>query len=184
MAKKQLKVWVEAEVIKVSKARAAASGMTLSCYVGHVLPNPFEEPVEALRWAVTQKKEPKREVRFLLDQSMHETLEAQAAQHRWPLTREIRWRLVATLSQKPKLRESEITDLNLLRHAVSRVGINLNTILKTGRIDMNTFAEDVMELKKLIKQTLNRVDSLREDVTDRWQFQTSSSLTQCGDESD
>lgn len=172
MGKKQLKVRVDEEVVEKAKQSAAGLGLSLNDYLALLLGKP--EAVSAT-YAVEEheviKLKRNKPVRVFLTAEEHEVIADLAKQRGWSMTQEIRWRVLATISKQPKLDKAEVAEINQLRTAINIVGRNLNSSMKKGLIDMNTFADDVMSIRQLISQTLEQVDSLREAATDRWAIQ-------------
>lgn len=172
MAKKQMKVRIDEEVIEKAKQSAAGLELSLNDYLSLLLGQ--SEAVS--QWCAVEehevvKLERNKPVRVFLTVEEHEVIADLAKQRGWSMTQEIRWRVLTTISNKPKLDKAEVTEINSLRTAINIVGRNLNSSMKKGLIDMNTFAEDVMSIRQLIGQTLEQVDSLREAATDRWNVQ-------------
>lgn len=97
-----------------------------------------------------------------LTDSQKSALEAAAKKHGWSLSREIRFRIQATLSNKMDFYDNELFEFRQAKNSINKLGINLHFILQkdNGRIldkegfrqDINGLQNEIAELKRKLEK--------------------------------
>lgn len=101
-------------------------------------------------------------VQTCLTESQRNTLEAAAKKHGWSLSREIRFRVQATLSNKLELFDDELFAFRQAKNAVNKVGINLHFILQKNSweiLDKEGFKQDLNSLQNEISDLKKQLDA-------------------------
>ncbi|EBC1407521.1 DNA distortion polypeptide 1 domain protein [Salmonella enterica] len=94
-------------------------------------------------------------IRTCLTDSQKSALEAAAKKHGWSLSREIRFRIQATLSNKMDFYDNELFEFRQAKNSINKLGINLHFILQkdNGRIlDKDGFRQDINGLQNEIAE--------------------------------
>lgn len=89
-------------------------------------------------------------LRTCVTDSQKVALEAAANKHGWSMSREIRFRIQATLSNKMDFYDNELFEFRQAKNAINKLGINLHFILQKddGKIlDKDGFKQDVKNLQ-------------------------------------
>ncbi|MEY0017707.1 TraY domain protein [Providencia rettgeri] len=101
-----------------------------------------------------------------LTKEQKDALLALAKKHGWSLSREMRFRLQATLSNEMDFFDQELQEMRLRRNHIKRIGLNINMILRRdeGRVldkegirqDMQALTEQLNELEDKFNLFINK----------------------------
>lgn len=112
-----------------------------------------------------------------LNEELIKELKSHADSNGWSLSKEIRFRLSASLAEVPAFYPDEVKELRLARNAVDVVGRNLHHIIVRKQLLMindEGFHEDVIRLTKNIEALQNQVTELTRLSVNRRNLRTRS----------
>ncbi|PRP68472.1 hypothetical protein BUE93_21965 [Chromobacterium amazonense] len=157
--------------LKAAKQRASALNLSLTDYISLLLSQGESLHADGHEEVETTKVERGKEVRLMLSDTEHSVLSGQARQRGWSIVKEVRWRVLSSLSRQPKLSDEEIVAICGLKHAVDTVGRNINFAIRRGIFDYRELGDNLTEVSQLIEQANQKFEALRSSAVDRWTFQ-------------
>lgn len=157
----QVRIRIETSLLNLLKMEAREHKMSLGSYVNFVLNSYLRKQVITFKEKVNkyEKKEAKSYTYFT--RSEMTLLKQYASLNDWSVTKEIRYRIISTLAQKPKLSKEELRVIYSLRSEVSILGASINGLIRSNdKASSVSLDSTCRELLRLIKEIVDKIDYL------------------------
>ena len=160
---------ISAEAHDRASAKASKSGTTINALSKLFVLRVAEQNSEE----ILLLNENNDRLRFSLSADEKEAIAHQAMINEWSMSKECRFRIIASLSSTSKLLPDEIKKIRGLRNAIDAVGRNIRHMMfQSKKLEVNdpTFLKEIETLNNYMKIAIKKIDDLQESTVDRWSF--------------
>ena len=157
---KQIRVRVEKNLLNVIKSQAKECQMSLSGYMNLTLNLFLKKQEVSFEETLTriEKKEVESRVFFTISEA--ELLKKYAQINDWSISKELRYRVISTLSKKPKLSGEELKAVHSVRFSINVLGTNINRLIRNNEVLSEDNMSICRELLDLIKDLVKKINYL------------------------
>ena len=158
---KIIKVRVCESLFHLLQKEAGSAQMSLSGYVNFILTSSLKKHPITFDEKVGKVEKKDTRIRVCLTASETALLEQHATQNDWSLTKEVRYRIVSSLAQKPKLTQEELKTIHAVKSSINVLGTNINRLVREGRSlsDNNiNICRELMTLMADLKDKINYLE--------------------------
>ena len=148
------------DLIDHLKAKSEKHKMSLNAYVNFIL-NSAAEKTEPIYKEVINKPE-KKEIasRSYFTQSEMEVLKEHAKMNEWSISKEVRYRTIASIALTPKLNKEELRTMYSIRSSINVLGANINLLVRNSVSITDDNIKICQDLIELISELKNKISYL------------------------
>ena len=157
---KIVKVRVRESLFDLLQKEAGSVQMSLSGYVNFILTSSLKKHPIKFDEKVGKVEKKDTRIRVCLTASETDLLEQHAIQNDWSLTKEIRYRIVSSLAQKPKLTQEELKSIHAVKSSINVLGTNINRLVREGRSLSDHNIDICQELITLMAELKDKINYL------------------------
>lgn len=155
-----IKIRITESLLSWLQEKAKELGMSVNCYVNFLInmlgkkeEKSYEEKINKY-----EKREIKSRVPFTVSEAT--LLREYALSNGWSLSKEIRYRVISSLSRKPKLNKEELETIRAVRASINVLGANINRLVRNSECISNENIEICKNLIELLKELKDKIGYL------------------------
>ncbi|MGI4852369.1 MAG: hypothetical protein ACRYGR_10590 [Janthinobacterium lividum] len=157
---KIIKVRVNESLFDLLQKEARSVQMSLSGYVNFILTSSLKKYPITFDEKVGKVEKKDTRIRVCLTASETDLLQEHATQNDWSLTKEVRYRIVSSLAQKPKLTQEELKAIHAIKSSINVLGTNINRLVREGRSLSDHNINICQELMTLMTELKDKISYL------------------------
>ena len=157
---KQIRVRTDESLISQLKKEAKGHKMSLSSYVDYLLNTLIRKGEPIYQETINKLEKKEVESRVYFTKSEAELLKRYAELNGWSMSKEIRYRIVSSLSKTPKLNKEELKAIYSVRSSINVLGANINRLIRNDQVISDHNIAFCTELSDLIRKLQLRINWL------------------------
>ena len=157
---KALKVRVTESLLSDLQKEASLAKMSVNSYINLTLIASYKNPEILFDEKAGHYEKKEIESRVYFTTSEAELLRAYAELNSWGLSKEIRYRTISSLSQKPKLSGEELKVIYAVRSSINVLGANFNRLVRNHASLSNDNISMCQDLGLLMKELKDKIGYL------------------------
>lgn len=176
---KIVKIRMTENLSNIVQQKAQFASMSLSGYVNFLLSTLFKK--DKVLFSETTNKSEKKDIESRIFFTINEAdiLKVYAASNGWSLTKEIRYRVISSLSKKPKLNEQELKAIYAVRSSINILGANVNRLVREHESLSDHNIQVCQELVTLIKELKDKISYLEKCSSSNFKLKKMDDINGC-----
>lgn len=157
---KEIRVRLTESLFSILQAKVQESGLSLNGYINFVLTSESLTEERSFQEVIGKpdKKEVESRVYFTISEA--DMLKEYAISNGWSLSKEISYRVISSLTKKPKLSGEELKAIYSVRSSINVLGANINRLIRNHEILSDDNVKMCCELTLLIKELQGKINYL------------------------
>ena len=157
---KIVKARVSESLFNLLQKKATLMQMSLSGYLNFILTSSFKKHEVPFDEKVTKIEKKEIRIRVCLTASETDLLKTYASNNNWSVTKEVRYRVISSLSKKPKLTKEELKAIYGVRSSINVLGTNINRLVRDREFLSDTNIDVCKDLIMLMKELKDKISYL------------------------
>lgn len=157
---KVITIRTENDLIKGLKEKSEEHRMSLNSYIKSVLKSEIQKKEQIYKEWINKPEKKEIESRVFFTKSESKVLREYAVSNGWSLSREVRYRVISTISKKPKLSGKELEAIYSVRSSINVLGANINRLIRNNKALTNENIEICKNLVELLKEIKDKISYL------------------------
>lgn len=161
MKTKMIRVRITEELLNELEAGAKEIKISRNNYINHILNLQLQQKERIFYKEVLGKQEKKEvESRVYFTAKEAEILKKYAKSNEWSMTKEVRYRTILSLSNKPKLDGEELKAIYTVRSSINVLGANINRFVRDSISITDNNIKICRDLSEAIKELKDKINYL------------------------